>query len=233
MVSMLALFYFWNGRGPSGKQKDEIRKWFWSTAVGSRYSGRNFLRCVPSDVRFFKRLANNQKGRFRFRELADKIDIRRTQYAGHTGIGSAFYSLLLLRKPVSILDEGLNLIPLDRYATRANRKDRHHIFPRALISPLEVPPNLYNSICNICLLTSEENQEIGSRRPWSYLGDATERKRLFAEKMNRHLIPTKDESGIWNTDIRRGFNRFIKARGEMICRSLERESGVRLFRRDS
>jgi hypothetical protein len=39
IVSMLALFYFWNGRGPSEYQKREIRKWFWATCVGQRYSG--------------------------------------------------------------------------------------------------------------------------------------------------------------------------------------------------
>lgn len=233
IVSMLALFYYWNGRGPSHRQRDEIRKWFWSTAIASRYSGRNFLRCVPSDARFFRRLSENDKLRFRFRELVDRIDVRKTQYAGHTGIGAAFYSMLLQRGPVSIMDEGLNTIPIERYSTRANRQDRHHIFPRSLLVPMEIPPNLYNSICNICLLTSEENLEIGSRRPWSYLGDVAERKRLFAEKMARHLIPASGESGIWSSDIRRGFNRFIKERQEIICKALEHEAGVRVFRRDS
>jgi hypothetical protein len=58
MVAMLAYFFYWNkGRGPSVQQKEQIRRWFWATTVGSRYSGRNFLRCLPDDLKFFKRLA--------------------------------------------------------------------------------------------------------------------------------------------------------------------------------
>jgi Protein of unknown function DUF262 len=57
MLSMLAYFFFHNSRGPSRKQADEIRKWFWATSVGSRYSGRDFNRCVPADLKFFEALA--------------------------------------------------------------------------------------------------------------------------------------------------------------------------------
>jgi hypothetical protein len=233
MVSMLALFFFWNGRGPDSKQKNEIRKWFWATAVGSRYSGRNFLRCIPNDAQFFNKLAENPNTPFRFTQLIEKNDIRGTQYAGHSGISSAFYSLLLKHKPVNILDDGLNEIPLEKYSTQANRKDRHHIFSRHLMTAIDVPVNRYNSICNICLLTAEENQMIGNRRPRLYLGEISHRKRLFLQKMKRHLIPVDPKSGVWNQNIKQGFNRFIKAREGIICRNIESEAGIKLFRKET
>jgi hypothetical protein len=67
IISMLALFYFWNGRGPSERQKREIRKWFWATCVGQRYSGGEFLRCIKVDTRFFKDLARNTGVKFNYR----------------------------------------------------------------------------------------------------------------------------------------------------------------------
>jgi hypothetical protein len=233
MLSMLALFLYWNDHGPSRRQRGEIRKWFWATEVGSRYSGSNFLRCIPGDIRYFQKLAKNNGVRFKFPQEADKIDIRKTLYSGRSGIACAFYSPLLQRGPVSIIDDAINPIPIDRYVTPANRKDRHHIFPKGVLRAAGLQQSQYNSICNICLLTSQENHEIGSRRPWSYLQDAAGRKRLFSKKMSRHLIPVDDGSGIWNRNIARGFKRFIQARRDLICRSLEGEAKIRLFRRDS
>ncbi|WP_428939673.1 GmrSD restriction endonuclease domain-containing protein [Fontivita pretiosa] len=232
MVSILAAFFYWNGRGPSPKQRNQIRKWFWATAVGSRYSGTNFLRCLPDDLRFYKRLAQNQRARFTYKPETEKIDVRKAQYASRTGIAAACYCMMLRRKPVSIQDDGLNEIPLDRYSTSANRKDRHHIFPRAVLAKLGVHAKLYNSICNICLLTAEENQSIGMRRPRSYLGEVKRDGTHFKQKMSRHLIPVHDQSGIWMRDARKGFMRFMKERTDLICQALEDEAGTRLFRRD-
>lgn len=231
VVAVLALFFFWNGRGPSASQKEQLHRWFWATAVGSRYSGNNFNRCIPEDVEFFHRLASKPNARFTYTPEVDQVDVRKAQYASRTGITAAFYCMLLSRQPVSILDDGLNPIPLDRYATSANRKDRHHIFPRAVLAHAGFPASLYNSICNICLLTAEENQSIGSRRPRSYLGDVEEDGTYFKRKMTRHLIPVHDESGIWDTDIKRGFKRFARERTELICRELEAVAGMRLFRK--
>lgn len=202
--------------------------------MGSRYSGRNFLRCIPEDIEFFKRLAGRSGGaRFRYLPQVDKVDVRKTQFAATTGVSTAFYCMMLGRRPVSIMDDGLNDIPLDRYSTKANRKDRHHIFPRALLSGVDISPSLYNSICNICLLTAEENQTIGSRCPHMYFGSARDEHGYFARKMKRHLIPSGPDSGIWQTDVRRGYKWFLREREEMICRALEEEAGTRLFRRDS
>lgn len=233
MIAMLALFFYWNGRGPSTGQKDQIRKWFWATAVGSRYSGRNFLRCVPADVKFFMRLSMHPQTRFSHLPQADKDDVRKSQYASRTGITSAYYCMMLRRRPVSIMDDGLNEIPLDRYSTSANRKDRHHIFPKAILSAFDISPRLVNSISNICLLTADENQAIGRKRPRTYFGDVKESGNYFKKKMHRHLIPAERESGVWSHDIRRGFTRFLRARTDSLCSALEEAAGMRLFRRDA
>src|SRR5262249_43455704 len=227
-------FVYWNNRGgPSARQKELIRRWFWATTVGTRYTGTKFLRCLARDLKFFKRLASNGSARFEYTPEVDRIDVRKAQFASRTGITSAFYCMLLLRGPMSILDDGLNEFPIERYATRANRKDRHHVFPRAVLAPLAIPSNLYNSICNICLLTAEENQSIGSRRPRSYLGDVRDERTYFKRKMARHLLPVNpDGSGVWAREVRRGFKQFLRERTDLICRALEDEAGIRLFRRD-
>ena len=212
VVAVLALFFYWNARATNTKQKEQIRRWFWATAVGSRYSGSKFLNCLPSDLRFFKRLVDQPGTRFRYSPQVDKIDVRKSQYASRTGIATAFYCMMLRRRPVSIIADGLNEIPIDHYATRANRKDRHHIYPRALFRQSDMPSSLYNSICNICLLTAEEDQKIGSRRPRSYLGEARDNAGYFRRKMARHLIPVLEDTGVWHRNVRIGCKRMLRAR---------------------
>ena len=232
MLSMLTCFFFWNGRGPSRSQADQIRKWFWATSVGSRYSGRDFNRCVPDDLKFFKKLAASPSLVFRYRPQAEPVDVRKAQYAAATAITSAVYCMLLRRGPVHLFDDGLNPIPIDRYSTRANRKDRHHIFPRRPLIHEDVPPALYNSIANICMLVAEENQKVGSQRPRNYVRDLRDTYSGFSRKMARHLIPFDEASGMWDRNTARGFRRFLEQRTALICNALEDEAGIRLFRRE-
>jgi len=232
MLSMLAYFFFRNGRGPSRKQAEEIRKWFWATSVGSRYSGRDFNRCVPQDLKFFQSLAHKGTHRFRYQPQVERVDLRKAQYSSRTALTSAVYCMLLRRGPVYLLDKGLNEIPVQRYSTRANRKDRHHIFPRQPLINQSVSPKLYNSIANACLLVAEENQSIGSKRPRAYLGELDAIGSGFKRKMNRHLIPVGEESGVWNQNLRAGFMKFLSDRTDLLCGALEEEARTRLFRND-
>lgn len=232
MVAMLALFLYWNGRGPSHQQKDQIRKWFWATNIGSRYSGQNFNRCIPEDIKLFKRLAKNPKLKFSYKPLADYHDVKKNKYTSKSGLTCAINCMLLRRKPVQLGDDGLNEIPIDNFATETNRKNRHHIFPKAVLAWESVPSNLYNSIANICLLTFSENLGIGSKRPRSYLVEIKETTSFFKRKMDRHLIPVDEDSGIWMRNVKKGFFRFLESRTKLICQALEEEAGIKLFRRD-
>ena len=234
MLSMLALFhYFNNKKSPNQKQKKQIRRWFWITTTARSYSGQAFYKCIQYDSGFFKRLAKNDNARFPLSADADFREIRNTQYdKTKSGMGSSFYGLLFKKKPVSLLDDALNEIPLERYLTPIN-KDRHHIFPRALLQKIGIKQTEYNSICNICLLTAEENKTIGNKHPSKYLKEAKRNKNLFAKKMSHHLIPSFDNNqGLWAKNIKKGFHNFIKERQILIKESLEKEAGIRLFRVD-
>ncbi|MDP1536306.1 MAG: DUF262 domain-containing protein [Burkholderiales bacterium] len=232
MLAMLAFFYFHNVRGPNPKQAAEIRKWFWATSVGSRYSGRDFNRCVPQDLKQFLALSKNPSKRFAYSPQAETIDIRKAQFGAKSAITSAVYCMLLKRGPVYLLSEGLDEIPIHHYSTRANRSDRHHIFPRQPMANEGIPASLYNSISNICMLVAEENQKIGSMRPRVYLQQLDQPGTGFNRKMDRHLIPIDESSGVWEKNIKRGFKAFLTRRTSMICTALEIEAGIRLFRRD-
>jgi hypothetical protein len=228
MVATLAVFFYHHPGQPKLRQRREIAKWFWATGVLQRYSGRGFRENVQFDIGFFRRLAENGTARFVIGELADRDDIRRADYSRRSGLTSAFSCLLAAQHP-KYLSNG-EPIPHHEFATRANRKNRHHIFPKALMVNHGLSHRRYNSICNICLLTSEENISISARRPSSYLGEL-QSKRHFSRAMKSHLIRHDVKSGLWLKGPTRSFNIFIRQRRDDLCRAFERQAGTRLFRR--
>ncbi|MCX6979494.1 MAG: DUF262 domain-containing protein [Verrucomicrobia bacterium] len=230
MVSLLALFFFHNRRArPNGVQRRELQKWFWATAVCQRYSGRGFRANVASDAEFFTRLGKQRRGRFVAGEPISLHDLRLADYSRRSSLTDAFYLMLAVRKP-RYLEDG-ETIPIEATSARANAKQRHHIFPRALLARQSVPGRETNSIGNICFIVAQHNQSIGSKRPNAYLEEFRRRKH-FARVMNSHLIPHRSDSPIWDDNIRRGFRAFLTQRLKLISEEFEARASIRLFRKE-
>jgi hypothetical protein len=226
MVSMLAVFFAHHRGQPDKQQRRRIRQWFWATAIGQRYTGRGFRRNVLPDIAFFRSLARGRQAHLGGIELVDPIDLERTEYGRATSISAAVYCLLASRKP-RYLTNG-EPVPESVIAAKANRENKHHVFPRALLTRYGVSSRAANSICNICFVVAEENQSIGSKRPSTYL-EEYRRRRFFRSAMRSHLIDSASP-GIWTyTNVRRGFKAFVHERRTALCRELNREAGMRLF----
>lgn len=230
MPAVLAVFFFHSGRRPNAKEKAEIRKWFWATGIGNRYSGSGYHRNIVTDARFFEDLTNGKRRQFAFDTLIDADrHIKGESYSSRSSRSRSFFCLLAAQQP-KYLENG-DPIPL-RTATisHADRTHRHHIFPRRKLSDLFTPEE-YNSLCNICFLPSRANLSIGQRVPHSYLGDyRDENRRLFAQVMRSHLIPVGPDSGVWEIGVYSGYPNFRRQRLNLICDAFEKEAGIKLFR---
>jgi hypothetical protein len=230
MIAVLAFFFHANNRAqPNSRQRQELRKWFWSTGVCRRYVGRGYYTNIRSDLEFFERLGSRRTARFVVKDLLSLSDIKRTDYAVSGSLTTSFFLMLALRKPC-YLESGAQ-IPLDKTASVANRKDKHHIFPKALLSRNGFSAREANSLCNLCYLVAEENQSIGSNKPSSYL---TEYKRLkhFSRVMKSHLIPYQNAEALWLSNVTKAYHRFTLQRLVLIRSAFEKEAGMRLFRKE-
>ena len=119
-------------------------------------------------------------------------------------------------------------IPLDQYSTVANRKNRHHIFPRAHLKRKKFSKNYYNSIANICYFTWQDNIKVGSNPPWKYLSEYKDADG-FQSTLASHLIPSSKKDGLWMKNTKKGYRKFLNTRVELICNQFEKLAGVTLF----
>ncbi|PVD51044.1 hypothetical protein DC498_16635 [Terrimonas sp.] len=226
IYTLLAFFFYLNKSRAKPSQIKEIKKWFWFTACGERYSGAAFNRNIPEDIKFFKRLAKNNGAKFISSEKISPLDFLKMDYQKSSSVAKAYFLLLRSKKP-SYLANGYEMM-LDNTSSFSNRKDRHHIFPKAHLRRIHINPKWINSICNICYVEADENQSISDVHPRNYLKEY-KKHRHFSRVMRSHLIPASTTSPVWDTNNKRSFLNFFNARGKVIISEIEKLAGAKLF----
>jgi hypothetical protein len=231
MLATLAVFFFHHPGQPNARQRAEIRKWFWATGLAKRYSGAGYHRNIVADARLFESLAKGGRRRFVLKDRLDPVlDIQGEEYQAGSARTRTFFCLLASHEPRD-LESGQPFDLSGDAISPANRKHRHHLFPRAQLSGC-ISPRAYNSLCNICFLISFDNLNIGSRLPRSYLTEYYENARAqFRRVMRSHLVPVGDDSGVWERGVVRGFRKFRQQRLAVICAAFEKAAGMKLFRK--
>lgn len=230
MMTILALYFFHKGNArPPVAAKRTLKQWFWATAVGARYSGRGYRPNLIADARFMKRLASKPGARKIFAVAVPAYRLKGTEYSRPGPVSNAFFILLRRRRP-RYLEDGTE-IPLGEISSRTNRSDKHHVFPRALLSRHEIGPERFNSILNICFLVARENQQIGQKTPRHYLENIPGSQSARTRAMKSHLIPDEHDTGVWSRSVKSGFKQFLEQRSRLLIKAFEEEAGVRLFER--
>lgn len=227
IYSILAYFFFLNQSRAKPNEIREIKKWFWHTACGDRYSGSGFNRNIPTDIKFFQRLANGNNSKYVIVEKILPLDFLKSSYTNTSASSTNAYFILLRNKKPKYLLNGHEML-LDNASAISNRKDRHHIFPSAFLKRRSVNPKWINSIANICYLEADENQAISDKYPKSYLGEY-KRLKHFGRVMKSHLIPYDKKSPVWEHNFRKSFVDFLNIRGKMIISEIDKLAGTKIF----
>jgi hypothetical protein len=231
MLSTLSVFFYHHPGQPNSEQAAEIKKWFWATGVGTRYTGGGYHTNIVSDAVLLKALGEGKTRYFRLDQKLDPAaDLAYEQYNASSAISRAFFCLLAKQKP-RYLDDG-HPMPLNcKVISPASAKHRHHIFPRAQLRAV-VSRKAYNSLSNICFLVSADNESIGKKLPRHYLAECRENGNgTFKSLMKSHLIPVERGCGVWEMNVARAFRRFRNERLALICKAFEKEAGMKLFQK--
>jgi hypothetical protein len=232
MITVLTLYFFHKGAGrPPKAAQERLRRWFWATAVGARYTGRGYRPNLLADVEFVKRLAENPRAHLPSMPRVPAHILRSIDYSRPGPLSNAFFCLLRSNGPRYL--EDATEIPLGEISSRRNRSDKHHVFPRALLARYGFGSDRANSILNICYLVARENQSVGKRAPRRYLEEVPNSVRSRSKALRSHLLPTNGDGGLWDSSVKRGFRSFLQQRESILKKAFETRAGakVRLFER--
>lgn len=226
IFSMLSFFFALNCKKATPIQVKQLRKWFWHTCLNKRYSGSEFNRNIPEDVKFIRSLANGKNVRYNVDKKVNVYDFMRSDYRDNSAVTIAYY-LMLKRKNPLYLDNGRPML-LDNITSAANKKHRHHIFPKALLEANGLKEQWINCITNICFLDAYKNISIGSSLPKTYLTKFYDLKH-FKKSLSSYLIPIDNRSPVWTTKVAGGFLEFINIRIGIITSEMDKIAGAHLF----
>lgn len=203
MLMVLAQFFYHNDNArPSKAVRLRIKQWFWATGVGARYTGRGYRPNITSDLSLMEELAAHPMSRGSIKVQLPIHRLIQTDYGRPGPLSNAFFCLLRANKPRSFRDG--SLIPAGEISGRSSRSDKHHIFPRALLTRNEVGSDHVNSIANICYLDAETNQSIGNASPKRYLMEQPKSNAARQKALRSHFIPWKQGRGVLDQSIKRG-----------------------------
>jgi len=226
MFSMLSFFFAVNGKKATPYQIKQIRKWFWHTCLNKRYSGSEFNKNIPADIKLFRSLAYGKQVSYTIDKKVNVFDFMRSDYRENSSAAIAYYLMLKSKTPLYLVS-GRPML-LDNISSISNKKHRHHIFPKALLESNGFTDKWINCIINICFLEADQNQSIGASLPKTYL-TKYEHLKHFRKVMSSHLIPISKESPIWSNKVADGFLDFINTRVKTILTEIQKIAGTEIF----
>ena len=142
-----------------------VRQWFWRAAFAERYrvGGENF---VSNDLELIEHFVVEKQG--------DPVDLgvppskeqlTNTLFRINNSRARAFVLALAVRRPRNITNGAV--IDTAEALSTFNRKQFHHIYPRAHLKRI-ADAEEHNSIINICMLAASENNAISDDDPKVY-----------------------------------------------------------------
>lgn len=144
-----------------------LKHWFWKTAFSDRYSTGTTTNKMNSDIEAIIKFRKND-----FSDLSSysynvtKNELLTTQFSKGNPLSRAFLLLMAQLTPIDLIkgtkvDLGVSLAEF-------NRKEYHHVFPKAFLLKQGLPQNKINTVINFCFLPSDSNKKISNKEPRNY-----------------------------------------------------------------
>lgn len=167
LIPLAAFFSIRQGEPISDAERRTILRWFWRTSYAHRYSG-NPYRNVRSDVAEAISLRDGRPSSLGEIELEIGSDFFLTRTFNPRTVATRAFILTLASLTPRSLISGAK-IDLDDVLSEPNRKEYHHLFPKAYLARAGVSEaHEINALVNLGFLSRAENRTISDKAPSSY-----------------------------------------------------------------
>jgi len=176
-------------------QSNCLKKWFWRTSFSTRYSASTDQK-MDDDIEFINLLlANDYSGLEKYQPNINLTQLENLKFAKSNSFVRAFLLLLAQENPLDLTNS--NTVDVGIALSQYNRKQYHHIFPRAFLKNIKYNTDQINRAVNFCILPATSNRFISDKSPSDYFNNvipSNERESIFES----NLIPK--EMKIYNND---------------------------------
>jgi len=170
------------------EQYKTIKKWFWRSCFSQRYArgGPKSTAVDLAEVQNLKAGKPHKLGDFDI--SLDTSFFLKNSFGMSTVATKTFIILLAQGKPLNFI-QGTN-ISLQEVLSQGNRKEFHHIFPKAYLESLEnYNGEQINCLANFALLARTDNNKIRNQPPSEYRTEMPADAQIFQEIIETHFCP--------------------------------------------
>ena len=189
-------------------QSSCIKKWFWRTSFSTRYSASTDQK-MDDDIEFINLLlANDFSGIDKYQTNLNLIQLENLKFSKSNSFVRAFLLLLAQENPLDLTNG--NIVDVGIALSQYNRKQYHHIFPRAFLKNKGLTNDQINRAVNFCILPATSNRLISDKDPSDYFINIIPQANLDTI-LESNLVPT--DMNIYNND---DYDAFYKERASLV-----------------
>jgi hypothetical protein len=220
MIAMVAyLFVKADSRSLSPQQAAFVKQWFWKVAFSQHYSSSTLTLMGSDRTDYFDPAAEGRVVAPNYPVTLTPEDLESLMIHTRSAVKNAILCILALRGPRHFKNG--SVVVLDgKICSEYNNPEKHHIFPKALLSRLRVEHR--HLLANFAFIPGELNREISASRPSEYFSKFKTENTQFDKVLETHLIPHGPNSPIWKDE----YGAFAKARIESIFHEIEKVVGT-------
>ena len=164
---------------------------------------------MDDDVEFINLLLeNNYSGIDKYQTNINLAQLENLKFLKSNSFIRAFLLLLAQQKPFDLANG--NIVDVGSALSQYNRKQYHHIFPRAFLKNLDFNNDQINRAVNFCILPATSNRLISDKNPSDYFVNIIPQANLITI-LDSNLVPT--DMTIYNND---DYEKFYKERAKII-----------------
>ncbi len=211
ILVVLTVFFASAQKQPPPKtdaQYQIVRKWFWRSCFSQRYA-RGGSKITDIDLQEVQNLKNGMPSKLGDISLSINTSFFLENSFNMSSIATKTLILLLAQnKPLNFI-QGTNISLKDVLST-GNRKEFHHIFPKAYLKSLDdkYSDGKINCLANFSILSRTENNKIKDQPPSKYRAFMSPNDERLKNILATHLC----SSTLFNED----YESFLNTRAELL-----------------
>ncbi len=195
------------------EQYQILKKWFWRSCLSQRYA-KGGAKSTDIDIEEVKKLKNGMSNTLSDISLSVDTDYFLKNSLNMGSIATKTFILLLAQSKPSNFIQGTN-ISLENVLSQGNRKEFHHIFPKAYLKSLgdRYKEEQINCLANFSILSRTDNNKIKDQPPSRYRSEMPVDNQVLEKILATHFCST----GMFNDD----YDSFLKSRAESLVARAE------------
>lgn len=193
-----------------------VRQWFWLSSFSERYRGasESFVSQDLEAIDAF--VVNGEEPKKSFGSIPSISSFKSLSFRSNNSRSRALIIVLALRAPRNITNGAF--IDPETALSNYNKKQFHHIYPRAHLKRIKAPGE-HNSLANLCMLAASENLAISDDHPNEYLPRLAKALGDDAENVfESNFLPSPTTTDYLNLN----YADFLEARSKLLLEAIER-----------